>query len=145
MTIKLITKRINAFQVEVSLIFIRVAKANFNLRSCEIITNRFGETAVIFDFGNSDMDRITSRWYNFFTDIRFDSEPLTLNNTSKIRVFYWNNYVAITSSEIECFRQEFNNTRLGTNSSIGDISLNCYGNKEPRQGGNGGVIGISNP
>ena len=68
------------------------------------------------------------------------------SNPKEIRVFYWNNSDVL--SELTCAKKDFismfNNIRLDESRlQRGDFLItSCEGNKEPRQGGNGGVVGV---
>ena len=133
--------------VQVSLIFTKVLKNNFELYDAKLIqSDNKQNIAVIIHFGNISGDKVESNLFSF-KELRLTKTFKISNEVKNIRVFYWNDNIGSSLEEIRgCYKTVFDRIVFdGLVLRPGDFKIldYCPGIKTPRQGGNGGVVGIT--
>ena len=141
MNISLNAYRINKNETTVFLSFSQITNDGLQFIELTPISNSKGEIGVIFYIQNNSQGEIKPG--NDTVSFKADFETIAKD----IRVFYWNNTEAPDVAALQCF-QDFLETH-GLNDQAEEGSFYCpYPNTKsmaiPRQGGNGGVLGIQN-
>jgi hypothetical protein len=139
MEIKLNAYRINKLETTCFLSLVGIDSKGIKIANkAVLIHNSFGEYAIIFHFklDSKDVIRLGNDTYTFKENI--------LTTQNKLRVFYWNDEDD-TANNLECFHAILETYRLDTSLELGDFECLKSGSKsnaQPRQAGNGGVLGI---
>ncbi|AWM13288.1 hypothetical protein NHF50_05365 [Flavobacterium sp. NRK F10] len=100
--------------------------------------------AVVFHF-NDISGTVLSDGSEIFSKTISVNIPKTVNcEGKKLRVFYWNDNVGELSSVLDCFKTLFIEVKLDDSKiPVGPFKMNFCNELIPRQGGNGGVVGIA--
>ena len=134
--------RSNKKETEVTLSFNKIKKSNYRHIKCKKIQNEKGHQAVIFHFTDDNIDILTNGNYS----ITF-KENFIIEGVDKIRVFYWfDNEQSSLDENLPCFKDFLDKYGLEEQAKTGNFSCTKTDDRsvilEPKQAGNGGVLGI---
>lgn len=140
MTISLNAYRINKNETTVFISFSQITNDGLNSVEARSIKNSKGEIGIIFHIQNNSRTRLNlgTNTVSFKADFKID--------TDQIRVFYWNDSDSL-SDNLQCFQDFLEKYGMDDKAPNGDFDCPKSNNKAnliPRQGGNGGVLGIQN-